>query len=87
MTSQVRERVAVRPLCIDVPEEDLVELRRRIAETRRPEKETVADQSQGVPLAIIQKLARYFAAWEEPELFTTELRSAFRSLRDQRRSS
>jgi len=52
---------AIRPFSINVPEEELVELRRRIAATRWPEKETVADQSQGVQLATIQKLARYWA--------------------------
>jgi Epoxide hydrolase N terminus len=51
----------VRPFSIDVPEEELVELRRRIAATRWPEKEPVADLSQGVQLAAIQALARY---WE-----------------------
>jgi pimeloyl-ACP methyl ester carboxylesterase len=52
---------AVRPFRIDVPEEDLVDLRRRIAATQWPEKETVADESQGVPLATLQELARYWA--------------------------
>jgi pimeloyl-ACP methyl ester carboxylesterase len=61
MTSPVGEGVAIRPFRIDVPEEDLVELRRRIAETRWPERETVADESQGVPLATIEELARYWA--------------------------
>ena len=61
MTSLVGEEAAVRPFRIDVPEEDLVDLRRRIAETRWPEKETVADESQGVQLATIQALARYWA--------------------------
>jgi pimeloyl-ACP methyl ester carboxylesterase len=52
----------VRPFRIDdVPEEDLVDLRRRIADTQWPEKETVADESQGVPLATMQELARYWA--------------------------
>jgi pimeloyl-ACP methyl ester carboxylesterase len=55
------EEVAVRPFRIDVPEEDLDDLRRRIAATQWPEKETVADESQGVPLATIQELARYWA--------------------------
>jgi hypothetical protein len=41
----------VRPFQVDVPEEDLDDLRRRIAATRWPEKETVDDQSQGVQLA------------------------------------
>jgi pimeloyl-ACP methyl ester carboxylesterase len=52
--------LAVRPFRIDVPEEDLVDLRRRIAATRWPEMETVADASQGVQLATIQELARYW---------------------------
>src|SRR5215211_4837507 len=51
---------AVRPFRIDVPEEDLLDLRRRIAETRWPERETVADESQGVQLATIQELTRYW---------------------------
>jgi hypothetical protein len=51
---------AVRPFRIDVPEEDLADLRRRIAATRWPERETVADESQGVQLATIQELARYW---------------------------
>jgi pimeloyl-ACP methyl ester carboxylesterase len=61
MTSPVGEGVAVRPFHIDVPEEDLDDLRRRIAATHWPEKETVADESQGVQLATIQELARYWA--------------------------
>src|SRR5215210_8463594 len=51
---------AVRPFRIDVPEEDLLDLRRRIAETRWPERETVDDNSQGVRLATIRELARYW---------------------------
>src|SRR6266508_2591477 len=51
----------VRPFRIDVPKEALVDLRRRIAATQWPERETVADQSQGVQLATIQELARYWA--------------------------
>src|SRR5919108_726556 len=53
-------RTAVRPFWINVPEEELVDFRRRILATRWPERETVADQSQGVQLATIQKLARYW---------------------------
>jgi pimeloyl-ACP methyl ester carboxylesterase len=45
---------------VNVPEADLVELRRRVKATRFPERETVSDQSQGVQLATIQKLARYW---------------------------
>src|SRR5918992_1324783 len=51
----------VRPFSIDVSEAALVDLRRRIAATQWPEKETVADESQGVPLATMQELARYWA--------------------------
>ncbi|HXL30244.1 MAG TPA: epoxide hydrolase [Bradyrhizobium sp.] len=51
---------AIRPFHISVPEEALVDLRGRIAATRWPERETVTDQSQGVQLATIQKLARYW---------------------------
>ena len=61
---------AVRPFRIDVPEEDLDDLRRRIAATRWPEKETVTDESQGVQLAPIQELAHYWATdydWRKVE--------------------
>jgi len=51
---------AIRPFRINVPEEALVDLRRRLAATRWPEKETVDDDSQGVPLATIQELVRYW---------------------------
>ena len=52
---------AIRPFQINVPEEELVDLRRRIAATRWPERETVTDPSQGVQLATMQKLAHYWA--------------------------
>src|SRR5262245_37231850 len=52
---------AIRPFRISFPEEKLVELRRRIAATQWPERETVADDSQGVQLAMIQELARHWA--------------------------
>src|SRR5918998_732595 len=61
MAQQVGQEVAVRDFHIDVPEAALVDLRRRIADTQWPEKETVADESQGVPLATMQELARYWA--------------------------
>src|SRR5688572_30411757 len=60
----------VRPFQVDVPEEDLDDLRRRILATRWPEKETVEDQSQGPRLATMQALARYWAEeydWREVE--------------------
>src|SRR5688572_6262885 len=46
---------AVRPFTINVPEDELVDLRHRIEATRWPDKEPVADASQGVPLATMQK--------------------------------
>jgi pimeloyl-ACP methyl ester carboxylesterase len=52
---------SIRPFQVDFPEEELTDLRRRINATRWPERETVADQSQGVPLATVQKLASYWA--------------------------
>src|SRR5918995_1573486 len=61
MTSPVGEEAAVRPFHVDVPEEKLAELRRRIAATRWPSKELVEDRSQGVQLATLRELARY---WE-----------------------
>ncbi len=51
---------AIRPFRVDVPEADLVDLRQRIVATRWPERETVSDSSQGVPLATIQELVRYW---------------------------
>jgi pimeloyl-ACP methyl ester carboxylesterase len=120
----------VRPFRVGMPEEAITDLRRRIAATRWPSKELVADRSQGVQLETIQERAAavaagqvppevavpvgfttfpgeifaaprgwvekvypsltyfnevdrggHFAAWEEPELFATEIRAAFRSLR------
>jgi hypothetical protein len=59
MSSTVETAIDIRPFHVDVPDEALEDLRRRIAATNWPEKETVADQSQGVPLALIKKLARY----------------------------
>src|SRR5208282_2870060 len=52
---------SIRPFRINVPEEEIVELRRRINATKWPERETVTDASQGVQLATTQKLARYWA--------------------------
>ena len=51
---------AIRPFHVSVPEETLVDLRRRIAMTRWPEGEPVSDASQGVQLATIQKVAQYW---------------------------
>jgi pimeloyl-ACP methyl ester carboxylesterase len=52
---------AIRQFNIDVPQAELDELRRRINATRWPDRETVTDDSQGVPLAMIQELSRYWA--------------------------
>jgi pimeloyl-ACP methyl ester carboxylesterase len=52
---------AIRPFRVDVPQQAIDNLRQRIAMTQWPEKETVADSSQGVPLATMQELARYWA--------------------------
>jgi pimeloyl-ACP methyl ester carboxylesterase len=51
----------IRPFRVDVPDQALAEMRRRIAATVWPERETVPDSSQGVPLATMQELARYWA--------------------------
>ncbi|MBV8575098.1 MAG: alpha/beta fold hydrolase [Acetobacteraceae bacterium] len=58
--TELAARVAIRPFHVNVPEDALVELRRRIAGTRWPEGETVTDASQGVQLATIQKVALYW---------------------------
>jgi pimeloyl-ACP methyl ester carboxylesterase len=55
------ENTAVRPFQIGFPEAELADLRGRINATRWPERETVSDDSQGVPLALMQDLARYWA--------------------------
>ncbi len=52
---------AVRPFQIEFPDDALGDLRRRVQSTRWPDKETVKDDSQGVPLAIMQDLARHWA--------------------------
>ena len=74
---------AIRPFSIEVAQEDLDELRRRITATRWPSKELVADRSQGVQLATIQALSRYWTMdydWRACEArlnalpqFTTEI--------------
>src|SRR6202044_1918063 len=74
---------AVRPFRVDVPGEEIADLQRRIAATRWPSQELVADRSQGVQLATIQELTRYWATdydWRKCEAklnalpqFTTEI--------------
>jgi pimeloyl-ACP methyl ester carboxylesterase len=83
MSSTVETANELRPFQVDIPEEELAELRRRIAAVRLPSRELVADRSQGVQLATIQELARYWATehdWRTVEAklnalpqFTTEI--------------
>src|SRR4051812_1325801 len=60
MTEGSADTAPIRPFTIETPEADLDDLRARIAATRWPERETVDDQSQGVPLATMQTIARYW---------------------------
>jgi pimeloyl-ACP methyl ester carboxylesterase len=60
----------VRPFGVSFPDEEVADLRRRVNATRWPERETVADDSQGVRLAMMQELARYWGSgydWRECE--------------------
>jgi len=75
--------IEIRPFHVEVPEEELAELRRRIAATRWPTKELVPDRSQGVQLEALEELARYWETdydWRKAEAklnalpqFTTEI--------------
>jgi pimeloyl-ACP methyl ester carboxylesterase len=70
MSSSGETATDIRPFHVDIPEQKLTDLRRRIAATRWPGKETVADQSQGVQLETIQQLARYWGTeydWRKAE--------------------
>src|SRR4029453_9101922 len=61
---------SIRPFRVHVPDEALVDLKRRIKATRWPEKETVADRSQGAQLASLQELVRYWGTgydWRKVE--------------------
>jgi pimeloyl-ACP methyl ester carboxylesterase len=60
MGSSVGTAVEIRPFQVSISDDQLADLRRRIAATRWPHKELVADRSQGVQLATIQELARYW---------------------------
>src|SRR5918997_1788973 len=83
MTQGTFTDAAVHPFRIDVPEEELLDLRRRIAAARWPSKELVEDRSQGVQLATMRELARYWQTdydWRKAEeklnalpQFTTEI--------------
>jgi pimeloyl-ACP methyl ester carboxylesterase len=79
----IERATEIRPFHFEIPEEQLDDLRRRIAATRWPSKELVSDRSQGVQLATVQELARYWATdydWRKVEgklnalpQFTTEI--------------
>src|SRR5881392_1414321 len=83
MSTTVQTSTDIRPFRVDVPENELAELRDRIAATRWPSKELVSDRSQGVQLATLQELAHYWENdhdWRKTEAklnalpqFTTEI--------------
>jgi pimeloyl-ACP methyl ester carboxylesterase len=83
MTSAAETAIDIRPFQVEIPEADLAELRRRIEATRWPSKELVPDRSQGIQLAALQELARYWTTdydWRKAEAklnalpqFTTEI--------------
>jgi pimeloyl-ACP methyl ester carboxylesterase len=83
MSSTVETATDIRPLHVEIPEERIDDMRRRIAATRWPSKELVADRSQGVQLAALKALARYWETdydWRKAEAklnalpqFTTEI--------------
>src|SRR5215471_1143225 len=83
MSTTVGTSTEVRPFHVDIPDTALDDLRRRIAATRLPTRELVDDRSQGVQLATIQELARYWTTeydWRRAEAklnalpqFTTEI--------------
>src|SRR5262249_61709647 len=61
MSTTVPTDIDIRPFRVEVSDDKLAELRRRVAETRWPDKELVTDPSQGVQLAMLQELARYWS--------------------------
>ena len=83
MSTSVETAIDIRPFHVEIPEEQLAELRRRITATRWPSKELVDDRTQGVQSAALQALARYWASehdWRKTEAklnalpqFTTEI--------------
>jgi hypothetical protein len=83
MLGVVAAGTSIRPFSISVPEDALVDLRRRIAETRWPDKETVTDRSQGNQLGKLQEIVRYWGTdydWRKVEarlnalpMFITEI--------------
>jgi pimeloyl-ACP methyl ester carboxylesterase len=83
MSSSSEAGIDIRPFQVEIPEEELAELRRRIRATRWPSEELVVDRSQGVQLATLQELARYWTTeydWRKCEArlnalpqFTTQI--------------
>ncbi len=83
MSTTVQSATDIRSFHVDIPEERLADLRHRIAATRWPSRELVADRSQGVQLAVLRELARYWETeydWRKAEAklnalpqFTTEI--------------
>ena len=71
--SGMTEDAAIRPFTIEIPEAELEALRARIAATRWPERETVADDSQGVQLATMQELVRYWGTEYDLRRFEVRL--------------
>jgi pimeloyl-ACP methyl ester carboxylesterase len=81
--NKTSDQTAIRPFRVNVPEEELTDLRRRIQGTRWPGRELVTDRSQGVQLATLRELARYWSTeydWRKCEgrlnalpQFTTEI--------------
>jgi pimeloyl-ACP methyl ester carboxylesterase len=70
MTGTTTTQTAIRPFSVTIPQEDLDDLRRRLAATHWPDKETVADASQGAQLARMQDLVRYWGTdydWRKAE--------------------
>jgi pimeloyl-ACP methyl ester carboxylesterase len=77
MSTAAETATDIRPFQVEIPDEALEDLRRRIAATNWPEKETVTDHSQGVPLAMVRELARYWATdydWRKCEAKLNALR-------------
>src|SRR6185503_256067 len=69
-SEQTADNTAIRPFHFEAPQADLTDLRKRISATKWPERELVADATQGVQLATMQKLAQYWATdydWRKVE--------------------
>jgi pimeloyl-ACP methyl ester carboxylesterase len=66
---------SIRPFRVNIPEAVLADLRRRLAQTRLPDKETVTDYSQGVPLKTVQRLLRYWQTGYDWRKVETRLNS------------